>query len=244
MKKVFVPLTLAVVMAVGCNTQQGNVKGKDGKELTLKVPEKVAVDREGTAEVTVHVERKNFDEPVKIEFKDLPTGVEVVEKDHTLDKGVKERKFTLKATDKSKVSSGNAVQVVASGGGMDMTQKVVLDIREAGTQHEVGSSPAAKEAQLKKNRDELNATVKKKMDEIDNSMKDLRAKAKEATGQVKEDINKDLQRLDQQRQELGKQYLQIQETSAERWNDFSTRLNAATGELSEGIRKAMKRFQK
>jgi len=244
MKKVFVLMALAVMVAVGCNTQPNTVKGKDGKELSVNAPEKVAIDREGTAELKVHIERKNFDEPVKIEFKDLPTGVVVVEDDHKMDKDVKERTFTLKATDKAKVSSGNAVKVVASGGGMDATKQVVLDIREGGPGHQVGSSPAAADEKLKKDREALNASIKKKMDEIDVSMKDLRAKAKDATGTVKEEANKDLERLDKQRQELGKQYLRIQETAANNWDDFSTRLNAAAGELSEGVGKAMKRFQK
>jgi len=244
MKKVFVSLALAAVVAVGCNTQPTTVKGKDGKELSLNAPEKVAIDREGTAEVKIHVERKNFDEPVKIEFKDLPAGVVVVEDDHKMDKGVKERTFTLKATDEAKVSSGNAVKVVASGGDMNATRQLVLDIREGGKGHVSGSSPAAADEKLKKDREALNASVKKKMDEIDESMKVLRAKAKDATGQVKEDVNKDLQHLEQQRQELGKQYLQIQETAARDWSSFSARLNTAASDLSEGVSKAMKRFQK
>jgi len=105
MKRMLSGLALAVLVVAGCNTQSSTNKGKGGAELTLKTPKTVTVEQDDTAKVPITIERKNFEDPVTIKFEKPPAGISIVEEDTKIDKGVKERTFTLKATDKAKAAS-------------------------------------------------------------------------------------------------------------------------------------------
>jgi len=243
MKQVFVPLALAAVVFTGCNTQSPSNKGEGGKVLTLKAPKTVEVAQDDSAKVEIAVERTKFDDAVSIKFDKLPEGVVVAEDNTKIDKGVKERTFTLKATDKAKPGK-HTIHVVASSAGMTDKHDVVVEVKEKGTQSVSGSSPAAKaDAELKRKRDELSATVQQQMKEIDATMVKLREQAKTADAKVKADLNKSIDDLHTRRQELSKEYGRIQSTTAEAWEDFSGRLTSAANELAAGASKAWERFK-
>src|SRR4051812_5722115 len=112
MKKALTPLVLAALVFTGCNTQTDTSKGKDGKELKLTAPGTVSVEQGGTAELKVSVERKGFDEPVTVKFDKLPEGV-TIEDDGKIDKGVKDKTYTVKAKADAKVGK-HTIKVTAS----------------------------------------------------------------------------------------------------------------------------------
>lgn len=244
MKKVLVPLGLAVLVAVGCNTQSSTNKGKGGEELTLKTPQSVTVNQEGTAEFAVKIERKKFDEPVTVKFEKLPEGVTVEESDHKLDKGVKERTFHLKASDKAKVGS-NKILVVASSKDMTDRHEVNVEVKEKGS-HTTLSSPLSGQNKddLKQKREELTAAVQAKMKEIDASMAQLRAEAKKATGDAQVALNKRIDELHAKRQDLSRDYDRIQSTTKDAWQEFSAGLSRAADELAQHTREAVAKLQK
>jgi len=246
MKKALAPLVLAALVVTGCNTQttpKAQDGGKDGKDLVMTAPKEVAIDRDATAELKIAIDRKGFEDPVTVKITGLPEGVTVVE-DGKLDKGVKERTFTLKATPDAPLTKGT-LKVTASGGGAEKTLEVAYDVREKGTEHTVGSSPAAKQAaaDLQKKRDELTGSIQTKMKEIDKSMADLRVQAKGATGDAKTALESRLSALEDQRKKLDEDLKHVPTTTAEAWQGFSTRVTNAANELHKGVNEAVNKLK-
>jgi len=241
MKKVLVPVALAILVVVGCNTQKNNPDGKD-KKFTFAEPAKnVEISPNTEKEVVVGITRKNFDEPVTLTVDKLPEGVHLVgDKEVKIEKGKSEVTLKLKADENAKEGKGT-MTVMASGGGTSETQKYNVEVK-GGTPHTTLRPLSAED--LKKAREKLSASVSKQMDEIKTSMDDLRARAKTAEGKNKEEINREIDTLEKQRQDLSKRFGQVQETTADRWEQFSTDLNRAAGDLSQGARKALDRFKK
>jgi len=243
MKKLFVLLVLAIPVFAGCNTQSSTNKGKDGKELKLTTPKTVAVAQDDTAKLDISLERKNFDEVVTIKFDKLPDGV-TVEEEGKVDKGVKERTFTLRATEKAKTGK-STVHVIASYADMKDTHEVTIEVKEKGTASTSKSSPlSGSDADLKKKRDDLSAALQARMKEVDSSMATLRERAKTADANVKVELNKQIDDLHTRRQDLSKEYDRVQATTAANWNDFSARVTSAANELADGARKAVEKFKK
>jgi len=242
MKKALAPVVLAVMAAVGCNTQTSHNQGKNGKELVATTPQNVAIDRNATTDLKVTVDRsKGFDEPVTVKITGLPEGV-TVEEEGKLDKGVSERVFKLKANPDAGLTSGK-LKVTVAGGGAEKTHEVAYEVRE---RSESASSPAAKQAaaDLQKKRDELNKTVQARMKDIDRSMAELRERSKTADDQAKVQINSRLSVLEKQRQKLGEDMKTLPTTTAEAWQDFSARVTTATNELHTGVNEALEKFKK
>jgi len=242
MKKALAPLVLAALLVTGCNTQTSHNKGKDGKELVASTPQKVAIDRNATTDLKVTVDRsKGFEDPVTVKITGLPEGV-VVEEEGNLDKGVKERVFKLKATSEAPLTSGK-LKVVVAGGGAEKTHEVAYEVRE---RSDSASSPAGKQAaeDFQKKRDELNTTLQARMKDIDKSMGDLREQAKTADAQAKVEINSRLSVLEKQRQKLGEDMKTLPTTTAEAWQDFSTRVSSAANDLHKGVNEAVQKFKK
>jgi len=235
-------LALAVLVAAGCNTQSSSNKGKGGAELTLKTPKTVTIEQNDTTTVPITIERKNFEDPVTIKFEKPPAGVSVVETDTKIDKGVKERTFTLKATDQAKAGK-YTLTVIASHADMKDTHEITLEVKEKAISSTSHSSPLSQE-ELKQKRTELNTSVKEKMTEIDASMAKLRERAKTADAKAKVELNKHLEQLDQQRQKLDADLAKVETTTAAQWKEFSARVNSSTSELAEGARKAWEKFKK
>jgi len=244
MKKVLVPLALTVALVAGCNTQSSSNKGKGGEVLTLKTPKTVTLNQEGTADVNVTIERKQFDEPVTVKFDKLPEGVSVEGSDHKIDKGVKERTFQLKATDKAKVGSSK-ILVVATSRDMTDRHEVTVEVKEKGS-HTTGSSPLSGQGKddLKQKREELGKNVQEKMKEIDASMAQLREQAKKATGDTQVALNKRIDELHAKRQDLSRDYDRIQSTTKDAWQEFSTGLSTAANDLARHTREALEKLKK
>lgn len=241
MKKVFAPLVLATLVFTGCNTQSSKSTGPDGQKLTMSTEKSVKIAPGDTKEFKVSITREKFDEAVDITFDKLPTGV-TVEPGPTskIDKGVKERTYTLKVADKTEKGKFT-FKVTAKHGSMEVPEEVALEILEKSTSK---SSPLPKEEDLAKNREALNTTVKAKMTEIDASMTTLRERAKTADATAKVELNKRIDELDAQRKTLNADLQKAQATTAEQWSAFSARVNSAVNDLHRGASEAVEKFKK
>jgi len=243
MKKVLTPLVLAALVFTGCNTQTTTSKGAGGKELKLSTPQSVTVEQDGSAELKVTITRTAFDEPVAIKFTKRPDGVTI--EDASIDKGVKEKTFTVKAANTAKVGK-YTITAEATHADMKDHHEITIEVKEKKTGSISGSSPLAKQAaeDLKNKREALKTATQASLKEIDQSMTDLRASAKTADAKTKVEIDSRLAVLDEQRKSLGKQVSEIQTTSAEAWESFSERVSNAASELRTGATEAVEKFKK
>jgi len=252
MKKLFVSIALVVLVAAGCNTQTSTSKdkdkdGKDGKgskeSLSLTIPKSVTVNQDGTAEVKATIDRKGFDDAVTVKFDvDAALGLAVVEEDGKIDKGVKERTFTLKAKPDAKVGK-HTITVTASHGEVKTDPKqITVEVKEKAAGSTSKSSPVPDD--LKQKRDDLNASVRAKLKEADESLTALRTQVKTADAKVKVDMTKRIDELEKQRKILESDLAEAQTTAATAWADYSARLTRSANELAEGSRKAVDQYKK
>jgi len=105
---------LVVVMGpTGCNKQTTEAPG--GEKLSLYEPSNQSVTQGKIDPIDIKIGREKFNEPVTIEFKNLPAGVKVQESDMTIPKDKDKTTFNLKADDNAAPVTDQVVTVVASG---------------------------------------------------------------------------------------------------------------------------------
>ena len=109
-------LTVALLGGgVGCNKgEKHTVEGKKGEKLTLKAPADTSVNQGDTTKIKVSITREKLNDPVKLEFKDLPAAVSIMENDMTIAKDATSAEFNLKAVSDAKLVDGHKVAVIAS----------------------------------------------------------------------------------------------------------------------------------
>lgn len=88
-------LSLLVGVVTGC--EKTTAGAADGRQLSVMKPSNVTLKRGESGEVIVNIERKNFRDPVMVSFSQLPTGVEVNDKDKQIPAEATSASFTLKA---------------------------------------------------------------------------------------------------------------------------------------------------
>jgi len=99
----------------GTGREKGKVQGEGDTELTLNVPASVTVTAGKTEDINVMVERKGFDSDVTIKFEDLPKGTSIDGgESQKIDKGSKEKKFTLKADSKADAVKDHVTKVTGT----------------------------------------------------------------------------------------------------------------------------------
>ena len=82
-----IALAFGLVGAIGCEQKTGTAPGTDPnkpKKLTLRVVENHTITQDKTDELTVTVTRSEHKDPVTVEVKNLPKGIELVTKDLTI----------------------------------------------------------------------------------------------------------------------------------------------------------------
>jgi hypothetical protein len=103
---------------VGCSGKDKNteVTGEGGEKLKLTAPSDTNIKQATSEEITVTIKREKFDDPVTIEFSDLPDGVTMEGGlKHTIDKGDTKGTYKLTATDTADVmKAGKEIKVTAS----------------------------------------------------------------------------------------------------------------------------------
>lgn len=217
------------------NVSEGKVANAtpDTKKEALKisVPKSVDIHPGETAALKVSITRTGFNNPVKVDFAQLPPGVTVVESDRTIPQGASEISFTLKAADNA-TGQGHAVKVSASGEGMT-----------AGPAEFTLNVTARKAMNLEQKRKDLDQHVRAALAETNNDLAKLEAKAKVATGSAKVETDAALGKLRQSRDELEKRLEQSGTTSEEAWDRFSTGVHSAALDLQKASRQAWDRMK-
>jgi hypothetical protein len=104
-----------LVASVGCSGKKTEVKGEGGEKLVLTAPGNTSLSQGTSEEITVTIKREKFDDPVAIEFSDLPDGVTMDGGlKHTIAKGDTKGTYRLTATDTADVKAGQEIKVTAS----------------------------------------------------------------------------------------------------------------------------------
>jgi len=123
-------LALAAGLLIGLTGCGDTGKGGAGdKKLKVTGPgTAVSVKPGATEQFTVSVARTNFDDDVTLDFKGLPDGV-TVEDPHKIDKGVKEKKFTLKADKDAKENDGGKEATITAKSGSITTDPAKFTVK-------------------------------------------------------------------------------------------------------------------
>jgi hypothetical protein len=139
MKRVYMGLfCFALVIPAGCTTGSATAPSTNPAEpdkprkLTVNSPGEQAVKQNGTNELEVSIKRDNFEGPIKVELRDLPSGVEIVKQDMTIPAGKNSLKVTVRAKPEANVIEDHTVTVAAIPNEKDMKEALVsfkLDVK-------------------------------------------------------------------------------------------------------------------
>jgi hypothetical protein len=120
-------LCLLALFVAGCG--QTTIDGPGGKKLTLKTPWSVDIERGGTAQIDVGIERTKTDEPVTVSIGQLPRGVSARQTTKTVE--TDSVVFILEADSDAALVSNHAVAITLQGPeGMKGTRHVRLSVGE------------------------------------------------------------------------------------------------------------------
>ncbi|MBI1913998.1 MAG: hypothetical protein HYS12_04580 [Planctomycetes bacterium] len=97
--------------------------------MTLMPVDDVTFDAGKSAKITVKIDRKDFNEPVKVELSDLPKDVKADDMEKTIDKDAKEATFTLTAGDKAEAVKTTA-KVTATAKDMKATKEFKVEVKK------------------------------------------------------------------------------------------------------------------
>jgi hypothetical protein len=120
MKRMICAMVCAsLVGLVGCNKgtsvapSTNPAKPSDQRKLSVTERGKQKVTQDQTDDMTISIGRTNFDGPVTISLRDLPSGVSVVTKDMTIPAGKDSLVVTVKADPKATAVNDHQVTVAA-----------------------------------------------------------------------------------------------------------------------------------
>jgi len=115
-------LGLAVFLPAGCEKGQSTApstqparadKGESPRKLTVRAMSEQTVTQDRADEITVYVNRDNFDGPVDVALENLPPKVTLETKDTTIPQGQNSIKLTIKAAPDATPMDNHKVKVVA-----------------------------------------------------------------------------------------------------------------------------------
>ena len=126
-----IAMAFALVGAVGCEQKSGTAPGTDPnkpKKLTIRLADSQTITQDKTDDMTVNISRTQFSDPVTIEVRDLPKGVEVLTKDLTIPGDKTMLTVQLKAAPDAAVGD-HMIKVLAKGGGVEADASVKLTVK-------------------------------------------------------------------------------------------------------------------
>ena len=133
MKHLFSGLVVACTLfgVIGC--EKATVEGTGGKKLSLTKPSNQTIKQGDTDSVKVHISRDKFRDAVNVRFENLPTGVEVQDKDKKIAAGEDSATFTLKAAgDASLVENHEAKVTIEGPEGIKVTEPFKITVKAKG----------------------------------------------------------------------------------------------------------------
>ncbi len=132
---------LAALFTLGCENSSTTTgtsppAGTSGKpvvkKLTVKAAAQQSLKQGDTDELSIKIERDNFNDPVTIRLNDLPKGVVCVENEVVIPAGATSTKLTLKAAPNAELGE-HEVKIDAQAAGVDENiQTFKLDVKDKG----------------------------------------------------------------------------------------------------------------
>src|SRR5262249_11168545 len=120
-------LIIPCIAVVGC--EKTTVEGPNAKKLTLVKPADQTIKRGDAEKVSITVKRTNFNEPVTVQFENLPKGVTVTDDGGKIEGN--ERTFVLNASDSADLVQNYAASVSVKGpDGMTATEQFRITVRQ------------------------------------------------------------------------------------------------------------------
>lgn len=133
MKKLIgIAMAFCLVGAVGCEQKTATAPGTDPNKpvrLTLRLATSQSITQDKTDDMTVNISRSQFNDPVTIEVKELPKGVEVLTKDMTIPPDKTLLTVQLKAAADAAPVTDHPIKVIARGGGAETEEIVKLTVK-------------------------------------------------------------------------------------------------------------------
>src|SRR5262245_27999896 len=127
-----IAMAFCQVGGVGCEQKTGTAPGTNPNKpvkLTLRLAESQTITQDKTDDMTVNISRTEFKDPVTLEVKDLPKGVEVVTKDLTIPADKTMHTITLKAAPDAPPVTDHVIKIIAKGGGAESDGNVKLTVK-------------------------------------------------------------------------------------------------------------------
>jgi TolA-binding protein len=100
---------------------------------------------------------------------------------------------------------------------------------------------AVEAAQKKK--EETTAELQKSYDHLNQQVTELRAKAKEVTGQTRQDVQSQIRNLEKDRQKLAEQLDKMKSATGSAWEDLKQGAAAAVEQMQKAIDKAEEKLK-
>jgi hypothetical protein len=127
-----IAMAFALVGAVGCEQKSGTAPGTNPdkpNKLTLRLAPSQTITQDKTDDMAINISRSQFNDPVTIEVKDLPKGVEVLTKDLTIQADKTMLTIHLKAAPDAPPVTDHPIKVIAKGGGAEADASVKLTVK-------------------------------------------------------------------------------------------------------------------
>jgi hypothetical protein len=140
--KLWSAVAIAALLAVGCEqtttstaplTTTNNTGTPAVKKLSLTAAEKQTIVRGGTDDLTIKIDRQNFNAPVAIRLSQLPQGVEARSGEIVIPPGEVSATVKLKAADDAQVGEFKVDIDAQTAGLPDNVQTFTLAVKEKGT---------------------------------------------------------------------------------------------------------------
>lgn len=128
----FLMCGLLFMSAAGCQRGPLNtVKGEEGQELTVSVPESVVIAQGNKNKFSVTVARKKISAPATIKIEGLPKGVKVVDSKFDFGEGTNNEFVTIEASKDAEPQKDTAAVVTASAGKFTAAAKLKVSVVES-----------------------------------------------------------------------------------------------------------------
>jgi hypothetical protein len=114
-----------LMLAVGC--EKTTVQGPGGQAMTISTPRSVAISRGETRALSINVDRKNFDDPVRVSIAQLPEGVSADRTTKTIETDA--ATFMLSAAPTATMVVNQQVRITVAGGDMRATEYFALTVK-------------------------------------------------------------------------------------------------------------------
>jgi hypothetical protein len=117
-------------------------------------------------------------------------------------------------------------------------------ITGAEVRQKVGAAAEAVGQYVAQSKDEFVAELRKRLDQLDTKIGELRSKAAEAAADAKPAIEKQITELSKKRDEYAKKVEEVQSSAGDAWKELRAGMDKAWGDLSKGISDAWEKFKK